>query len=104
MRAFQGEGSGDGGAADAVRGAYWEFLLLMGVESGRPVGEVLGPRNLVQAIGGGITTRGFLVGRYENVEDRFLVEMGGWLARGEASCRETAVKGVDDSRGASWTC
>ncbi|GAB2675314.1 NADP-dependent oxidoreductase [Saccharopolyspora gloriosae] len=73
------------------------FALCGAISQYNEKGEVIGPRNLMQAIGKGITMRGFLVGHYENVKDRFLTEMGGWLARGEVSCRETVVKGVEQA-------
>ncbi|MEU6129882.1 NADP-dependent oxidoreductase [Saccharopolyspora sp. NPDC047091] len=73
------------------------FALCGAISQYNEQGEVVGPRNLMQAIGKGITMRGFLVGHYEHVKDRFLAEMGGWLARGDVRCRETVVKGVENT-------
>ncbi|MCR8575297.1 NADP-dependent oxidoreductase [Streptomyces sp. Isolate_219] len=56
-----------------------------------------GPRNLVQAIAKGITLRGFLVSNYAGLKDEFTARMGGWLAEGRISYRETVVKGLENA-------
>nr|WP_174857589.1 NADP-dependent oxidoreductase [Streptomyces lydicus] len=56
-----------------------------------------GPRNLVQAIAKGITLRGFLVSSYAGLKDEFTARMGGWLAEGRISYRETVVKGLENA-------
>ncbi|MBA2807332.1 NADP-dependent oxidoreductase [Streptomyces sp. KM273126] len=56
-----------------------------------------GPRNLLQAIGKGITLRGFLVGQYDGVKDQFLTDMSGWLTEGRITHRETVVRGLENA-------
>lgn len=53
-----------------------------------------GPRNLMQAIAKGITLRGFLVSGHAGLKDEFTARMGGWLADGSISYRETVVEGL----------
>ncbi|MFR9728372.1 NADP-dependent oxidoreductase [Saccharopolyspora sp. MS10] len=73
------------------------FALCGAISQYNQKGEPAGPRHLVQAIGKGITLRGFLVGHHEDVKPRFRAEMSGWLARGEVLFRETVAEGVDQA-------
>ncbi|MCF3172274.1 NADP-dependent oxidoreductase [Streptomyces sioyaensis] len=56
-----------------------------------------GPRNLTQAIAKGLTLRGFLVGGHADLPDEFTTRMGGWLADGRISYRETVVRGLENA-------
>ena len=54
-----------------------------------------GPTNLPRAIGLGLNIRGFLVRHYSHMRDDFLRDMGGWLADGRVTYRETLYEGIE---------
>jgi NADPH-dependent curcumin reductase CurA len=54
-----------------------------------------GPTNLVRTIGLGINMRGFLVRHYRHMRDDFLRDVGGWLADGQLTYRETVYEGIE---------
>ncbi|MEU8784432.1 NADP-dependent oxidoreductase [Streptomyces sp. NPDC048637] len=53
-----------------------------------------GPRNMVELVKKRITLRGFEVGDHEGLQPRFAEEVGGWLADGRISFRETVEDGI----------
>ncbi|GAB2600496.1 NADP-dependent oxidoreductase [Streptomyces capparidis] len=55
------------------------------------------PRNLALAIGKRLTLRGMIVTDHAHLKDRFLQEVGGWVASGELKFRETFVEGIDNA-------
>lgn len=56
-----------------------------------------GPRNMVELVKKRITLRGFEVIDHANLQPRFADEMGGWLADGRISFRETVEDGIDSA-------
>ena len=56
-----------------------------------------GPTNLPRAIGLGLNIRGFLVRHYSHMRDDFLRDMGGWLADGSITYRETVLEGIESA-------
>jgi NADPH-dependent curcumin reductase CurA len=56
-----------------------------------------GPRNLSLAIGRRLTLRGFIVSDHAALRPQFLAEVGGWLADGQISFRETVVEGIENA-------
>ncbi|MFE1171418.1 NADP-dependent oxidoreductase [Streptomyces sp. NPDC058773] len=53
-----------------------------------------GPRNMVELVKKRITLRGFEVGDHAHLRPRFAEEMGGWLADGNITFRETVEDGI----------
>jgi NADPH-dependent curcumin reductase CurA len=93
---------------DNVGGEHLDAALLLGRMGARFAlcgaisqynleGEIVGTRNLMQAIAKGITLRGFLVGEYGDLKDQFLTQMGRWLTEGRISHRETVAKGLENA-------
>jgi NADPH-dependent curcumin reductase CurA len=56
-----------------------------------------GPTNLPRAIGLGLNIRGFLVRHYRHMRDDFLRDVGGWLADGTLTYRETVYEGIESA-------
>ena len=56
-----------------------------------------GPSNLARAIGLRLNIRGFLVRHYDHMRDDFLRDMGGWLADGSITYRETVYEGIESA-------
>jgi hypothetical protein len=56
-----------------------------------------GPTNLARAIGLGLNIRGFLVRHYGHMRADFLRDMGGWLADGSVTYRETVFEGIESA-------
>lgn len=54
-----------------------------------------GPRNLFQAIGKGLTLRGFIVGQYPHLAAEYRERAAGWLAEGRLTSDETIREGLD---------
>ncbi|KRE38824.1 NADP-dependent oxidoreductase [Janibacter sp. Soil728] len=54
-----------------------------------------GPRNLFQAIGKGLTLRGFIVGQYPQLAAEYRERAAGWLAEGRLQGDETFRDGLD---------
>ncbi|MBM6545050.1 NADP-dependent oxidoreductase [Janibacter sp. YIM B02568] len=54
-----------------------------------------GPRNLFQAIGKGLTLRGFIVGQYPDLAAEYRERAAGWLAEGRLTSDETVREGLD---------
>ncbi|WP_068425061.1 NADP-dependent oxidoreductase [Janibacter terrae] len=54
-----------------------------------------GPRNLMQAIGKGLTLRGFVVGQYPQMAGEYRERAAGWLAEGRLQADETFRYGLD---------
>lgn len=54
-----------------------------------------GPRNLFQAIGKGLTLRGFIVGQYPQLVGEYRERAAGWLAEGRLQGDETFRDGLD---------
>jgi hypothetical protein len=54
-----------------------------------------GPRNLFQAIGKGLTLRGFIVGQYPKLVGEYRERAAGWLAEGVLQGDETFRDGLD---------
>ncbi|WP_435201790.1 NADP-dependent oxidoreductase [Janibacter sp. GS2] len=54
-----------------------------------------GPRNLFQAIGKGLTLRGFIVGQYPQLAAEYRAKAAGWLAEGRLRGDETFRDGLD---------
>ncbi|WP_338538992.1 NADP-dependent oxidoreductase [Janibacter terrae] len=54
-----------------------------------------GPRNLMQAIGKGLTLRGFIVGQYPRLAGEYRERAAGWLAEGRLQADETFRDGLD---------
>ncbi len=57
----------------------------------------VGPRNLALAIGKRLTLRGFIVVDHFDLMPELARTVGGWLASGELTCRETVVDGLDNA-------
>lgn len=57
--------------------------------------EAVGPRNMVNIVGRGLTLKGFIVGNYVHHFADFSADMAGWLASGEVVFDETVVDGID---------
>ncbi|MEU5541366.1 NADP-dependent oxidoreductase [Streptomyces sioyaensis] len=53
-----------------------------------------GPRNMVELVKKRLTLRGFEVIDHADLQPRFADEMGGWLAEGKISFRETVENGI----------
>ncbi|WP_320673177.1 NADP-dependent oxidoreductase [Patulibacter defluvii] len=56
-----------------------------------------GPRNLVRLIQTRGSIRGLLVYDFEHLRERFVRDVGGWLAAGRLHYRETVVDGLDQA-------
>jgi NADPH-dependent curcumin reductase CurA len=56
-----------------------------------------GPTNLPRAIGLGLNIRGFLVRHYRHMRADFLRDVGGWLADGSLTYRETVYEGIESA-------
>lgn len=56
-----------------------------------------GPTNLARAIGLGLNIRGFLVRHYQHMRNDFLRDVGGWLADGQLTYRETVYEGIEST-------
>ena len=54
-----------------------------------------GPSNLTLAIGKQLTLRGFIVSSFAEHRERFLDEVGGWVADGSLRFEETVVEGIE---------
>lgn len=54
-----------------------------------------GPRNLFQAIGKGLTLRGFIVGQYPQLAGEYRERAAGWLAEGRLQADETFRDGLE---------
>lgn len=54
-----------------------------------------GPRNLFQAIGKGLTLRGFIVGQYDHLAHEYRPRASTWLAEGRLRGDETFRDGLD---------
>lgn len=54
-----------------------------------------GPRNLFQAIGKGLTLRGFIVGQYPHLADEYRAHAATWLAEGRLVGDETYRDGLE---------
>lgn len=54
-----------------------------------------GPHNLFQAIGKGLTLRGFIVGQYPRLAAEYRAKAAGWLAEGRLQGDETFRDGLD---------
>ncbi|MEU4800909.1 NADP-dependent oxidoreductase [Actinosynnema sp. NPDC023587] len=52
-----------------------------------------GPRNLGLAVGKRLTLRGFLVRDHAHLQERFVREVGGWIAEGRLRYTETTTEG-----------
>ncbi|MFB9239692.1 NADP-dependent oxidoreductase [Plantactinospora siamensis] len=53
------------------------------------------PRNLAQVVGKRLTLRGFLVNDHNDLRDRFVADMSGWLRDGAIRYDETVVDGIE---------
>ncbi|UKY47679.1 NADP-dependent oxidoreductase [Streptomyces inhibens] len=53
-----------------------------------------GPRNMIELVKKRLTLRGFEVGDYAGLQSPFADEMGGWLAEGKITFRETVEDGI----------
>jgi NADPH-dependent curcumin reductase CurA len=58
---------------------------------------VPGPSNLFNAVGKGLTLRGFMARMYDHRMDAFRREMRGWLAEGRIVYPETIVEGLEQA-------
>lgn len=58
---------------------------------------VAGPANLAMLIGKRAMLRGFLVSDHLDIGADFEREVGGWLADGSLTFRETIVDGIDNA-------
>lgn len=56
-----------------------------------------GPSNLPRMIGLGLNMRGFLVRHYRHMRDDFTRDVGGWLAEGRLTYRETVYEGIESA-------
>ena len=54
-----------------------------------------GPRNLFQAIGKGLTLRGFIVGQYPDLADEYRAKAAGWVAEDRLRGDETFRDGLE---------
>lgn len=54
-----------------------------------------GPRNLFQAIGKGLTLRGFIVGQYPDLADEYRAKAAAWLAEDRLRGDETFREGIE---------
>jgi len=59
--------------------------------------EAVGPRNMVNIVGRGLTLKGFIVGNYVHHFADFSADMAAWLASGEVVFDETVVDGIDNA-------
>ena len=56
-----------------------------------------GPTNLPRMIGLGLNMHGFLVRHYRHMRDDFMRDVGGWLADGRLTYKETVLEGIDSA-------
>ncbi|MBP2474962.1 NADPH-dependent curcumin reductase CurA [Crossiella equi] len=70
------------------------FALCGAISQYNEKGEKSGPRNMIQIVGKGLNLRGFIVNEYQGMQEQFFTEVGGWLAQGKISYRETVVEGL----------
>ncbi len=56
-----------------------------------------GPRNLFQAIGKGLTLRGFIVGQYDHLAEEYRARASSWLAEGRLRGDETFRDGIEQA-------
>ncbi|WHT20054.1 NADP-dependent oxidoreductase [Crossiella sp. CA-258035] len=70
------------------------FALCGAISQYNEKGEPTGPRNMIQIVGKGLNLRGFIVNEYGSMQEQFFAEVGGWLAEGKISYRETTVEGL----------
>ncbi len=56
-----------------------------------------GPRNLGNVLTRKLTMRGFIVIDHFDLRDRFLADMGEWIAAGKMTWRETIVDGIENA-------
>jgi len=59
--------------------------------------EAVGPRNMVNIVGRGLTLKGFIVGNYVHHFADFSADMAAWLTSGEVVFDETVVDGIDNA-------
>jgi hypothetical protein len=55
------------------------------------------PRNLAELVRKRLTVRGFLVRDHANLQERFIVEMSGWLREGKLRYQETVAEGLTNA-------
>ncbi|HEY8719544.1 NADP-dependent oxidoreductase [Pengzhenrongella sp.] len=58
---------------------------------------VVGPRNLTNVIGRGLTLKGFIVSNYTHLYPAFSAEMAGWFTSGDVVYDETVVDGIENA-------
>jgi NADPH-dependent curcumin reductase CurA len=56
-----------------------------------------GPANLPRMIGLGLNMRGFLVRHYRHMKGDFHKDVGGWIADGKLTYRETVYEGIESA-------
>ena len=56
-----------------------------------------GPRNLTRIVQRRLTVTGFIVGDHRDAASEFYRTVGGWLAEGRLSFRETFVDGLENA-------
>lgn len=56
-----------------------------------------GPRNLIMAVGLGLTLRGFIVSNFAHMRDDFVRDMSGWIAAGKMKYQETKLQGIESA-------
>lgn len=54
-----------------------------------------GPRNIIQIVGKSLKIQGYIVSNYAHLRDRFLVDMGGWIASGAVKWEATVEQGIE---------
>jgi NADPH-dependent curcumin reductase CurA len=81
-------------ALDALR-VGGRVAMCGAISSYNATKPVPGPSNLFNAVGKGLTLRGFLAGMYSHRMDGFRRDMRRWLAEGRIAYPETIVEGLE---------
>ena len=53
-----------------------------------------GPRNIIMVVGKSLRIQGFIVSNYFHLQERFLADVGQWLAAGRIKYEETVMHGI----------
>ena len=56
-----------------------------------------GPSNLMMLIMKNASMEGFIVSKYNHLQEQFLNDMKGWIDSGNLSWKETVVEGIDNA-------
>lgn len=56
-----------------------------------------GPRNMIQIVGKSLKIQGFIVTQFMGLRDRFIADMGPWIAGGQLQWQETVEHGIENA-------